>query len=150
MFSTVNISDIVNSNSLFYWGPDTPVFLGFHCGSAGKESTCNTGDLGSMPGLGCSPREGKGNPLQYSGLENTMDCIVHEAAKSWTWLSDFHLQTSWEICSGLRSNSHGNRPRPQVAWFFSSLLLLPPHDSCTNLKVIKIFSLKNFVSWLEN
>ena len=45
---------------------------GFSCGSAGKESACNAGDLGSVPGLGRSPREGKGYPLQYSGLENSM------------------------------------------------------------------------------
>ena len=67
----------------------TPVFLGFLCGSAGKESTCNTGDLGSIPGLGRSLREGKGYLLQYSGLENSMDCIVHEVAKSQTPLSKF-------------------------------------------------------------
>ena len=65
----------------------TPVFLGFPCGSAGKESTCNAGDLGSVPGLGRSPGEGKGYLLQYSGLENSMDCIVHGVIKSWTRLS---------------------------------------------------------------
>ena len=53
----------------------TPVFLGFPCGSAGKESTCSVGDLGSIPGLGRSLGEGKGYPLQYSGLENSMDYI---------------------------------------------------------------------------
>ena len=53
-----------------------PVFLGFPCGSAGKESVCDEGDLGSIPGLGRSPGEEKGSPLQYSGLENSMDCIV--------------------------------------------------------------------------
>ena len=47
------------------------------CGSAGKESACNVGDLGLIPGLGRSPGEGKGFPLQYSGLENSLDCIVH-------------------------------------------------------------------------
>ena len=47
--------------------------LGFPCGSACKESACNAGDLGSIPGLGRSPGEGKGYPLQYSGLENSMD-----------------------------------------------------------------------------
>ena len=57
---------------------------GFSCGSAGKESTCNAGDLGSIPGLGRSPGEGKGYPLQYSGLENAMDCTVHGVTKSWT------------------------------------------------------------------
>ena len=48
----------------------------FPCGSAGEESTHNVGDLGSIPGLGRSPGEGKGYRLQYSGLENSMDCIV--------------------------------------------------------------------------
>ena len=56
---------------------------------AGKESTCNAGDLGSIPGLGRSPGEGKGYPLQYSGLDNSMDCTVHGVAKSQTGLSDF-------------------------------------------------------------
>ena len=69
----------------------TPVFLGFRGGSAGKESACNTGDLGSIPGLGRSPGEGKGCPLQYSGLENSMDCRVHGVAKSRTRLSKFHF-----------------------------------------------------------
>ena len=69
----------------------TPVFLGFPCGSAGKEYTSNAGDLGSIPGLGRSPGEGKGYPLQYSGLENPMDCIVHGVAKSHTGMSDFHF-----------------------------------------------------------
>ena len=50
-----------------------PVFLGFSHGSTGKESTCNAGDLGSIPGLGRSPGEGKDNPPQYSGLENSMN-----------------------------------------------------------------------------
>ena len=65
--------------------------MGFSCGSAGKESTCNVGDLGSIPGLGRSPGEGNGYPLQYSGLENSMDCVVHGVAKSWTRLSDLHF-----------------------------------------------------------
>ena len=56
--------------------------VGFHCGSAGKESACNVGDLGSIPGLGRSPGEGKGYPLQYSGLENSMDSVVHGVAES--------------------------------------------------------------------
>ena len=51
--------------------------MGFPGGSAGKDSTCNAGDLGSIPGLGTSLGEGKGYPPQYSGLENAMDCIVH-------------------------------------------------------------------------
>ena len=51
---------------------------------------CNAGDLGSILGLGRSPREGNGNPLQDSGLENSVDCIVHGVTKSWTRLSAFH------------------------------------------------------------
>ena len=66
-------------------------YLGFPCGSAGKESTCDVGDLGSIPGLGRSPGEGKGYPLQYSGLENSMDSIVHGVTKSQTRLSNFHF-----------------------------------------------------------
>ena len=69
----------------------SPVSLGFPCGSAGKESACNAGDLGSIPGLGRYPGEGKGYPLQYSALENSMDCIVHGVAKSRALLSDFHF-----------------------------------------------------------
>ena len=60
------------------------VYKGFPCGSAGKESACNVGDLGSIPGLGRSPGEGKGFPLQYPGLENSTDCIVHWVTKSRT------------------------------------------------------------------
>ena len=67
------------------------ISLGFPDGSDDKESTCNIGDLGSIPGLGRSPGEGKGYPLQYSGLENSMDCMVHGVAESQTRLRDFHL-----------------------------------------------------------
>ena len=70
------------------------------CGSAGKESACNAGDLSSIPGLGRSPGEGKGYSLQYSGLENSIDCIVQGVAKIWTQLNNFHLS--------LRSLSHTN------------------------------------------
>ena len=56
--------------------------MGFPCGSASKESPCNAGDPGSTPGLGRSPEEGKGYQLHYSGLENSMNCIVHGVAKS--------------------------------------------------------------------
>ena len=58
--------------------------FGFPGSSADKESTCNAGDLGSIHGLGRSPGEGKGYPLQYSGLENYMDYTVHGVTKSWT------------------------------------------------------------------
>ena len=65
--------------------------MGFPCVSTGKGSTCDAGDLGLIPGLGRSPGERNGNPLQYSGLENSMDCIVHGVAKSRTQLNNFHF-----------------------------------------------------------
>ena len=64
------------------WFPDS---------SVGKESACNAGEQGSIPGLGRFPGEGNSYPLQYSGLENSMDCIVHGVTKSRIWLSDFHF-----------------------------------------------------------
>ena len=75
-------------SNIFIW-----IFIqwGFPCGSTVKESACNAGDLGLIPGLGRSPGEGKGYPLQYSGLENSTDCIVHGVAKSRTRLSDFRF-----------------------------------------------------------
>ena len=80
------LSDLTFTFTLWYG-------RGFPCGSAGKESGCNAGDLGSIPGLGSSPGEGNGNPLQYSCLENPKDggawwASVHRVAKSRTRLSD--------------------------------------------------------------
>ena len=72
--------------------------MGFPCGSAGKESACNVGDLGLIPGLGRSLGEGKGYPLQYPGLETSMDCIFHGVAKSRTQLSKFHLHNIALFC----------------------------------------------------
>ena len=82
---------------LFYTVPH--LYLGFPESSVGKESACNTGDLGSILGLGRSPGEGRGYPLQYSGLENSMDCIVHGVTKSRTRLNDFHFTSfiSWNL-----------------------------------------------------
>ena len=65
------------------------IYRGFPCGSAGKESACSVRDLGLIPRLGRSPGERKGYPRQYSGLENSMDCIAHGVTKSRTQLSDF-------------------------------------------------------------
>ena len=64
---------------------------GFPCGSPGKESACDVGDLGSIPGLGRSPGEGNGYPLQYFGLQNSMDGIVHGVTKSQIQLSNFYF-----------------------------------------------------------
>ena len=65
--------------------------MGFPDSSVGKGSACDMGDLSSIPGLGRCPGEGKGSPLQYSGLENSMDCRIYEVTKSWTQLNDFHF-----------------------------------------------------------
>ena len=69
--------------------------MSFPGGSGGKESACNAGDLGLIPGPGRSPGGGNGDPLQYSCLENSMDrgtwqAAVHRVAKSWTQLNDKH------------------------------------------------------------
>ena len=93
-----------------HWKRDrlpTPVLLGSPCGSAGKESACNMGDLGSIPGLGRSPGEGNGYPLQYSGLENSTDYIVHGVTKSQTQLSDFHFTCEMVTCVFWRNTKPG-------------------------------------------
>ena len=78
------------------------IWESFPGGSDGKESACNAGDLGLIPGLGKIPGEGNGNPLQYSCLENSMDkgawwATVHGVAKSWKRLSDsqFHFHQNF-------------------------------------------------------
>ena len=74
--------------------------MGFPGSSVDKESACIAGDLDSIPGLGRSLGEGNGCSLQYSGLENCMDCIVHGVAKSWPRLSAFHFHLS--ITAGIK------------------------------------------------
>ena len=75
------------------WRLPTLVFLGFPGSLAGKESTYNVGDLGSIPGLGRSLGEGKGYLLQYFSLENSMDYSPW-GHKSRTQLSDFHFHNT--------------------------------------------------------
>ena len=79
-----------------YWSglPFSSPVEGFPSSSAGKEPACNAGDPSLIPGWGRSPGEGKGYPLQYSGLENSTDCIVHGVAESRTWLRDFYFSPS--------------------------------------------------------
>ncbi|KAI4547679.1 hypothetical protein MG293_000009 [Ovis ammon polii] len=104
---------------------------GFPGGSAGKESACNAGDLGSIAGLGRSPGEGKGYPLQYSGLENSMDCKIHGVAKSWTRLSDFHpefLKMTLKVhrSSGI-SSQHCLRPQWKLITPLSTVFMQARH-----------------------
>ena len=73
----LSISEVTVIGSI---GPGKKV--GFPCGSAGKDSACNAGDLSLFPGLGRSPGTGKGYALQYSGLENSRDCTVHGVTES--------------------------------------------------------------------
>ena len=77
--------------------------------SAGKESASNARELGLIPGLGLSPGEGKGYPLQYSGLENSKDFVVHGVTKSWTRLSDFHFHFS----ERRKITPRGNQGKPK-------------------------------------
>ena len=110
-------------------GLPTPAFLGFPCGSALKESARNVGDLGSIPGLGRSPGEGKGDPLQYSGLENSTDCIVHGVTKSRTWLNDFHSHYNEHI---IRLKVYGNRIFCHLgpSWFWSVPVYIQGKGRC--------------------
>ena len=117
--------------------------LGFPCGSAGKESACNVEDLGSIPGLGRSPGEGKGYPLQYSGLENSMDCMVHGVAKSQTWLSTFHFHFTqvlhFELFCWLWGLIH----------FFSGIFAHSSTYNCyLNLILFNIFFVIFLLRWL--
>ena len=91
-----------------------PVFLQFPCGTAGKESTCNAGDLGSIPGLGISPGEGKGCPLWYSGLENSTDYIPWDCKESDTteWLSSSLSFTMSTTIPG----HHREETLPSILW----------------------------------
>ena len=86
--------------------------MGFPCGSADKQSTCNVGDLDLIPGLERFPGEGKGYPLQYSGLENSLNCINHGVAKSRTRLSDFHFHDY---------HSFSSTEQVSFAWYCSDI-----------------------------
>ena len=96
--------------------------MGVPGGSDGKESACNVGDLGSIPRLGRSPGEGKGYPLQSSGLDNSMDSIVHGGCKSQTQLSMHTV--------ALRKPLH--QTETGYMSFYQSRMLKLPHN-CTPL-----------------
>ena len=93
----INICSRCTYIAHFTWLVRKPIYVltnirkGFPDRSVGKEFACNVGDLGSIPRLGRSPGEGKGYQLQYSCLENSIDCLVHGVTKSLTWLSHFHF-----------------------------------------------------------
>ena len=112
----------------------TETILGFPCSSAGKESTCSTGDLGSIPKLGRFPGEGKGYPLQYSGLENSTDCIVHGVTKSRTRLTDFHTR----IRTYIHTHTHTHTPFYKFTKFLDKNY---ENLSITHLIVFWVYSL---------
>ena len=89
--------------------------MGFPCGSAGKESAHNVGDLGSIPGLGRSPGEGKGYSLQYSDLENSMYCIVHGV-------------TELDMTERLSLSLHFTSPYGHLLSHLSHLIFYDPRD----------------------
>ena len=109
-----------------------------------KESACNRGDLGSIPVLGRSPGKGKGYPLQYSGLENSMDCIVPGVTKSRTWLSNVHFHFTCEVppfafmlvtkslCYITRNHQICFQGIKIKQWFSGKwwMLILLPHCAC--------------------
>ena len=96
----------------------TPVFLVFPGGSAGKESACNAGDLGSIPGLRTSPGKGNGYPVQHSGLENSMDCISPRGPKELNVAERLSL-SQWDLKGGGLVESK-NKLLPS---YFDSLLM---------------------------
>ena len=89
----------------------------FSGGSDGKGSAHSAGDLGLIPGLGRSPEERKDYPLQYSGLDNSTDCIVHGVAKCQTWLSDFHFTCWTQVFPG--SSAGKESSAMQETWVLS-------------------------------
>ena len=95
--------------------------MGFPGGSAGKASTCNAGYLGLIPGMGRSPGEGNVYPVQYSGLENSMDYTVHGVSKSRTGLSDFHFPGFLPLAQVV-----GTIPTPSSAWYIPRCIFASP------------------------
>ena len=106
-------------------------FLG---GSDGKESACNAGYLGSVPGLRTSPGEGNGNPLQYPCLENPMDrgawqATVYGIAKSQTQMSNFHLLTLDDASFPWGGNPKSIWFRPPRPSSFKGMKTASPHEN---------------------
>ena len=137
-------------------------FLGFPYGSAGNESTCNAGELGLIPGLGKSPGEGKGYPLQCSGLENSVDCIVHGVTKSQTRVNNFYFPYSppelpvnlhsWlqTPASGYNSIREFIRPSNELPHILHLLLLLYTITICCNYFFTLFFSTQLLTSHINS
>ena len=117
--------------------------MGFPCGLVGKESACHAGDLGLIPRLGKSPGEGKGYPLQYFGLGNSMDCIVLGVAKSRTRLSNFHYlklslttrATQWGCGKKGEKRERGRDSKGLVFYLLGSIHTFAPCEPACGLSV---------------
>ena len=122
-------------------------YLGFPGRSAGKESACNAGDLASIPWLARSPGGGKGYPLQYSSLENSMKCTVHGVAKSQTALSDFHLQFSWSLSATRVLSLRPTNLSGQVLTSLTQISVMSPFGSSLNTSLLvfkRYYNLQHF------
>ena len=139
----------------------TIVLMGFPGGSDGKESACNVGDLGSIPGLGRSSGEGNGNPLQYSCLKNPMDrgawqATAHGVTKSQTRLSDWHTHGpdshSIQMCFDPTQDVHLQLCWQCIflnSWFFVFFFFLPGHTLKTSLYLLKPTTILIFIKTLR-
>ena len=111
------MAQLVKNPPAMWWIADA---VDCRCGGLQIQYSGSNPDLGSIPGLGRSPGEGRGYPLQYSGLENSMDCIVHGVAKSQTRLSDFHSQVpsqaqlGWGSGFKVGTSSRGSWLEPEI------------------------------------
>ena len=114
------------------------LYQGILCGSAGKESARNAGDLDSIPGLGRSPGEGKGYPFQYSGLENSMDCIVHGVTKSQTPPSNFHFHFTLVVKGTLKSLLQHHNSKASALWHSAFFMVQLSHPNMTTGKTIAL------------
>ena len=124
-------------------------WLGFPCGSVGNKSTCNVGDLGSIPRLGRSPGEGKGYPLQYSGLENSVNSTVHGGHKELDMTEWLSLSLS---CYWLENNTSGllkwtclilYHLQPLTDWKRSVFIPIPKKGNakeCSNYRTVALIS----------
>ena len=136
--------------------------MGFPGDKAGKESAYNEGDMGSIPGLGKFPGEGKGYPLQYSGLENSTDFLVHGITKSCTQLSDCHFiyptRIHFIFCHLIKLYRQGSHtpypqkifapgftcPRGSPVWSIQ-LGILNTYKECSNYHTIALISHANWI-----
>ena len=107
ILKVISRKDMIFQNLLASYNMRSMIRDQFPCSSVGEKSACNAGNPGTIPGSGRSPEEGIGYPLQYSGLENSMDCTVDGITKSQTQLSDFHLLqfSSVQFSHSVMSNS---------------------------------------------